>query len=70
MFIINIKEKEKFVGYYCGIFDVKGERLCGYEDNIEDKHIKEYKKRNNAEKVISQLREMYGDVYDFGIEEV
>lgn len=68
MYKIKIETKEE-IGYYCGIFSVDGNKLCGYENEINHKNVKTYKRKINAEKVLQTLNEMYGNTYSFEIVE-
>lgn len=72
MYIIGIKVDNNLVGYFCGFRYHKGEKLAGYEENIEHKAIKDYQKKNNADKAVRSLVEFYkgNDNYTFEVIEI
>lgn len=58
------------VGYYCGMFTVDGERLCGYEEDINHENVKVYKLQRTATKAMNDLITLYsGMSYKFEIVE-
>ena len=71
MFKIKVNSDGE-VGYFCGMFTIKGEKLCGYEDNINHEKVKEYKRKQNAEKTIKELNDNYksNDTISFEIVEI
>lgn len=67
MFKIKITTNEE-VGFYCGIFDVENEKLCGYENDINNNKVKTYKTLNGAQKAITKLTELYSNVENYKFE--
>lgn len=57
------------IGYYCGLFNIDGGKICGYEDDINDPKVKKYVKKVNAEKAVEKLLDIYKDIdiYKFEI---
>ena len=52
-----IKLKGDFHGYYTGLYQLNHEYYVGCIDDIKDKRVKTYKKRETAERHIEEIEE-------------
>lgn len=65
-----IKLKGEFHGYYTGLYLLNHEYYVGCIDDIKNKRVKKYKKRETAEKHVEEIKESSSFDSRFGNENI
>ena len=65
-----IKLKREFRGYYAGFYRIDGQSFVGCVDDINDKKVKRFKRKETAEKHIEEIKDSASFEKKFGSENI